>query len=240
MNKFNWILTILYLIGGSQVYGQDSLIIKDALSSIGLNTNQIKHEFVSVKPHFNIADEFILVLPEIIEEDEVIFELNTNIIVFNNSNKQIKYKCNEILTSDAITLRDIIIDERPYRIGHETQAIGIKVKYHGQSKVNPYEMETFSLFRTDIDSLICVLDKFELTSNIGVFDTRCEGEYTNIKHEFIEINEQDEAFYPIEVKQEKIIMNDFIDSNGDCVSKDEIFTKRFRLVYKDGYYTEER
>ncbi len=240
MNKFNWILTILYLIGGSQVYGQDSLIIKDALSSLGLNTNQIKHEFVSVKPHFNITDEFILVLPEIIEEDEEIIELNTNIIVFNNSNKQIKYKYNENLSSDAITLSDIIIDERPYRIGHETQAIGIKVKYYGQSKVNPYEMETFSLFRADIDSLICVLDKFELTSNIGEFDTRCEGEYTNIIHEFIEIKEQGDPFYPIEIKQKKTITNDYIDSKGDCVSNDKIFTKGFRLVYIDGYYTEER
>ncbi|MFK7809426.1 MAG: hypothetical protein AB8F74_16600, partial [Saprospiraceae bacterium] len=96
----------------------------------------------------NNTKETIMVIPEVAEEEEDFFTLNSYILIVNNETGKIinKYFESSAWQSDAVILSEIIIDTAPYNISENNRAFGIRDSYYTRSQPNPYRSSNISLF----------------------------------------------------------------------------------------------
>ena len=80
-----------------------------------------------------------------------------------------------VLIDDAVHIDDIRIDTARYALAPEARAFGVRVRYSGSSRANPYANETLSLYVPQGEHLRKVLSGLELSLDRGEWDTRCVG-----------------------------------------------------------------
>lgn len=85
------------------------------------------------------------------------------------------------LTHDAVRIEDIRIDTSRYRLAGDARAFGVRVRYQGSSRSNPYSNETLSLYVPQGARLAKVLDRLEMSQERGEWDTRCAGSFETMR-----------------------------------------------------------
>lgn len=124
----------------------------------------------------------VVVIPEIssMEENGDVFDLNSHILVVDTKTGKIKSSYFESArtngwTSDAMRLEEISIDTGRYMLTNTYRAFGIRVKYVGSSRVNPWVNQTLSLFLPKGKKLKPVLKNMDVYKYHGEWDGICSG-----------------------------------------------------------------
>ena len=216
----------------AQVNKEDEAInLQYILKQLKLDRSKCKMDLVALKAIPNNPDETIVVIPEIVEEEEYYFELNSHILIVDSKTGKIKYNYFESSNtnnwvSDAIQLTSIAIDTAPYQISEQNRAFGIIVRYVGSSRANPYESETIALFTKSGDTLKKILNNYEIMYNGGEWDTDCVGEFVMHKKTLIISTNKTNDYFDIIVKNKIITTKNYIDVNGECNAKEKSSTEK--------------
>ena len=213
----------------------DKLIIDLVAKELNVeNAKRIQHlEVLKLQP--NNKNEAIIVIPEIVEEGEEYFSLNTNIVIYNKELQKVTHKYFEShqtngWVSDAIRLDQIEIDTAPYLVNEYKRAFGVRVHYFGSSRVNPYYNKTLSLYVKESDKLRCILHNYNVEINTGEWNGDCEGEFHSEKKTLIGSDDKTNDFYNFIVKNTITKTTNFETEIGDCDYNEEI--KRATSVLK--------
>ncbi|MEZ4970238.1 MAG: hypothetical protein R2814_11415 [Flavobacteriaceae bacterium] len=216
----------------------DYTLILSVLEELQLNLLSVKTDLIVSKAMPQYPDEFIVVIPEIVDEGEQYFELNSHIVIVNDKTGGISHRFFESVAdnqwvSDAIELREIKIDTAPYLISEEVRAFGIRVYHYGMSHANPYENETVSLFVKSGDTLKKILDKFSVMDYGGEWDTDCDGEFLRTEKILILSDQKTNGYFDIAVKGKMTKTKNTTNENGDC-DAEEITTDQTSLLKFNG------
>lgn len=226
--------------GKIKIITNKELIISNAISQLNLDPENLKEELISSQ-FLKHNNETIIVLPEIVEEAEEFFTLNTHIVIYKNDTNQIthtyfeSYKTNTWV-SDAIRLDQLAIDAVPYPIDKSTKAFGVRVHYFGSSRVNPYYHQTLSLFVKNEQSLKKILSNFSLEENTGEWNGSCEGEFNNQKNTLSISEKMTNGYFDFEVKQTLTHTTNFVSDIGDCDEKTTEKTEQYTLKFNGSIY----
>ncbi|CAM1340123.1 PA3715 family protein [Tenacibaculum aestuarii] len=215
------------------------LVIKE----LNLDESKLVPALQAFKILPNSPHEAVVVIPEIVEgsEEEHYFALNAHVAFVNIENKQVLYHYFESAKtngwiSDAIMLKEIIIDTASYTITEKERAFGIKTHFVGSSRVNPYESDRLSLFIIENNSLQKVLHNFEVLYSGGEWDGSCKGQFFDKKKTLIISEEKTNKYFDIVVKNKITESIAFINVNGDCDNKNTVTTKTSVLKFDGKTY----
>ncbi|MCF6351925.1 MAG: hypothetical protein L3J06_02840, partial [Cyclobacteriaceae bacterium] len=208
-----------------------------------LNPNKIATALIVHKELPNNLNETIMVIPEIVDEGEQYFELNSYILIVNSVTGKITHQFFESSktnnwVSDAVKLVEITIDTAPYKVTDNNRAFGIRVRYVGSSQANPYENETISLFIKSKNALKNILKNYDVMVSSGEWNTNCAGEFMDENKVLIISKNKTNNHYDILVKNKIIETISYEDVNGDCDYNKEITTIKTVLNFNGKKYKE--
>ncbi|WP_319381731.1 hypothetical protein [Thiomicrorhabdus sp.] len=224
----------------SDTIDNDALVLY-VLKEIGLAPPSLKTDLVVSKLNPETPNEVIVVIPEVVDEGEEYFELNSHIVIADNRSGKVSHhffessQTNEWY-SDAIRLKEIILDMAPYRVTDDIRAFGVRVRYVGMSRVNHYENETLTLFIKSGDKLEKILDKYPVRNLNGEWDGECSGEFTETRKTLIMSKQQSKGFYNILLKNKIKITTDNVSDDGECNSNEKTETKTSVLKFNGKKY----
>lgn len=229
--------TDVYKVNGDgkiAIITYEESIKNTVINNLDLDKLNVKTDLI-VQKFIKDSNETIVVIPEIVEEAEEYFSLNTHIVIYNNQTSKITHqyfessKTNDWV-SDAIRLDGITIEKMNYRVKENTHAFGISVDYFGSSRVNPYYKKSLSLFVKENGKLINILHNYNFEVNTGEWNGACEGEFHDEKTEFIFTTDKTNDYFDIIVKKTITKTINFETEIGDCDYNEEI--KRETSVLK--------
>lgn len=234
------ILLLLFLIS-LNTFSQDSTLINSVINQLNLDESKVKRSLIVSKTPPNNTNETIVVIPEIVDEGEHYFELNSHILIVNATTGKIintyfeSFKTNNWF-SDAIVLTEIKIDTAPYTVSDENRAFGIRVYYIGSSRANPHNHETISLFIKSGNTLKKILDNYDVMNYGGEWDTDCYGEFIQEDKLLIISNKKTNGFFDILVKTKITETENFIDKNNNCDHTETVITVKTVLKFNNKEY----
>ena len=217
-------------------------MILDILEQLNLNPLDVKTDLIVSKTMPQTEDETIVLIPEIVGEDhEYNFELNSHIVLVNNTTGKITHKYFESTktnhwVSDAVQLKELKIDTAPYVIADNVRAFGVRVYHYGSSQANPYSNEIISLFMKSGNTLKKVLNNYDVVNYGGEWDTNCVGEFIGSKATLTMSDEKTNEYFDIIVKNTITETKNYEDENGDCESIDGITTESAILKFESNEY----
>jgi len=235
-----WIPTCFLLIGLNS-FSQGLTQINNVIKQLNLEKSNCKLDLIASKKRPNNPNETIIVIPEIVEEDESYFELNSHIVIVDNTtgvitNKYFESSKTNDWYSDALRLESITIDTAPYKITENKRAFGIRVYYYGSSMPNPYSHETISLFIETEDSLQKILNNFDVTEYSGEWDTNCYGEFIRESKTIGISSEKTNGYFDLIISNKITETNNLIDKNDDCISTEKITKVKTTLTFNSIEY----
>ena len=215
--------------------------LKTILSQLDLDLSECKTDLVVAKVQPDNPEETIVVIPEIVQEKEDYFELNSHILIIETDTGKIKSRFFESsLTnewySDAVKLAELKIDTAPYLLSENTRAFGIRVYYYNNSHPNPYSHETISLYFDENNTLKQVLKNFEMMYYGGEVDSECEADLSGVEKVLILKETKTNGYFDILVKSIVKTTTRKEASNGDCVEDEKITNQDQVLKFKNGKY----
>ncbi|RRQ49578.1 hypothetical protein DZC72_02960 [Maribacter algicola] len=218
-------------------------LIDGVLTDLKLDWVQTNTHLISSAPHPDNPKETILVIPEIVDEGEMYFDLNAHIVIADNRSGKIKnnyFESNETNNweSDAIELDGLQIDPTAYQITEDKSAFGVTVSHIGHSRVNPYSDKTLSLFVKSGDSLLKVLSDYTMKDYGGEWDGDCDGEFTETKKSLSIGQEKTNGYFDIRVDTENSYTHSYKDKNGDCLSDMKLDPQKTILKFNGWRYSE--
>jgi hypothetical protein len=216
----------------------DSALLGTILKQLHISVKECDYELITQKELPYMKSNSVFVIPQIVyidEDDTKVFDAYI-VIVENETGKIIHHFYEkEAWTSDAIRLDNIEIDTAPYRLNKNTRAFGIRLKYIGSTRPNPYASTEISLFIPRENSLVRILKDYKIYEFGGEWDTNCEGGFSTTESIFIMSNEQTNGFYNIEVKSTITdAVNELIDD--DCIEEKTVTQNIQTLRYVNGNY----
>ncbi|PHS08591.1 MAG: hypothetical protein COA88_06405 [Kordia sp.] len=219
---------------------EEEIMINNVIKQLGLTKQKIKTDLLTYVI-FGDSKESIIVIPEIVDEGEHYFELNSHILIVDSTTGDIKHRYfesykNNNWASDAVKLERIRIDTAHYIVAENRRAFGVSVFFYGSSHANPYSNETISLFVKSGSALKNILKNYDVINSRGEWDTNCAGEFTDIKSILIMSKEKTNGYFNILVKSKITESKAYINENGDCDSKDKITAETAVLKFNGKTY----
>ncbi len=239
MKKSLLLFILLISLVTEKVFAQEinSARFENVVKTLKLNKEKIKTEFCMEKKMPNAEDSYIILLPILPQKEEVDYFTVQNYILITDKQGNIKnqyFDPTEII-SDAIGLSGFTIDTGLYTINENIRAFGIKARFIGQSKPNPYSSEDISLYYPSGKTLKKVLSQFNLNSSRGEWDTRCAGEFEDEDSMIIMDKQKTNNFTNLTIKT-KIIQRKNKEIKGDCKEFETSKTTYKTLKFSNGKY----
>ncbi len=222
---------------------KDFALINGVLKDLKLDWVQTKTNLITTLEHPHNPNEKIVVIPEVVNEGEQYFDLNSYIVIADKRSGKImnkhfeSYQSNQWV-SDAIELRKIIIDTALYRINEKIDAFGIRVNYHGMSRVNPYLNKTLSLFIKSGDSLKKVLHNYSVMNYGGEWDGDCDGEFVQKRKTLVPGTKKSDGYFNFMVNNKIVETKDYKDNAGECRTEKSFHFKNTILEFNGKKYVE--
>lgn len=217
-------------------------LLETVLKNLNLKKEDCKLSLVAQKVNPINPAETIMVIPEIVEEDEYYFNLNSYIVIVETLTGKILNQFFETpktngFESDALVLTDIKIDTAPYLVAASTRAFGVRVSFVGSSRANPYDNEKLSLYlKTKDNGLQKILNNYEMMSYGGEWDTDCYGNFVTKKNVFIMTEAYTNNFLDILVSTKVTETENYLDQDNNCQSKDVLTKSKSVLKYNGAEY----
>ncbi|MBO9700770.1 MAG: hypothetical protein J7604_11220 [Sporocytophaga sp.] len=196
--------------------------LKSVLQQLSIKESDCYKQLVVEKSIPYALGKSVLIVPKIVERDgDEYFLLDGYILIIDSNTGKIlnKFFEKEAWTSDAIVLKEIKIDFAPYKLGMNTRAFGVRIKFEGSSRYNPYVTESISLFVPDGSALKRVLKSAEVYSYQGEYTDNCLGEISEKKKVIIISESKTNNYNDLTIKSTTNVTT-ISGSNGDCKYKD--------------------
>ncbi len=240
MRKIILILTVIC----STIFAkaQEIDIIDIVAKQLDIKAENIAHDLVAQKKIPYDSFKTIVVIPEITEQEEDYYYVyNSHVLVVDTKTGRIIHRYFEPSNkggwvSDAIVLSEIIIDTAPYQLSTTDRAFGLRVRYNGSSKVNPYRETTLSLFVQEQNRLKKVLNRYPVKSFLGEWNMRCSGEFDEEEKILIIQSKRTNGYANILVKSTLSNIISSEDENEECVEEKTITKQREILVFNGKAY----
>jgi hypothetical protein len=218
----------------------DKELIQKALNEVEVNESNT--DFVTAKVSPNNKNETIIVIPEVVNKEEDMYELNSYILIINNKTGVILHKFFESSkesgwVSDAIYIADVSIDTTNYKLSAIKKAFGIIVHYIGSSQPNPYSRKDFSLYTKESASLKKVLDSYPIHEESGEVDVSADACYSDIKKYIKKIsmtNSVTNEYFDLSIVSTNSKLASYKDKDGDCDVKQEMVSIKKELLKFNG------
>jgi len=144
----------------------------------------------------------------------------------------------EALAEDAIRIRDIRIDTGRYVLSPGARAFGLRVRYGGSSRPNPFASETLRLYVPEGGKLRQVLDEVELERDSGEWDLQCAGQFEQLRT-LVSVGRPHagDGFADLVLARTLTPLRSLVQEDGQCVEKTG--TARYEsltLRYEGGRY----
>ncbi len=199
----------------------DNILISSVIRALDIAPPTIKTNLIAIKTNPQNTNEAIVIIPEIADEGEQYFDLNSHIILANYQTGEITHKFFESSktnkwVSDAIELKEINIDTAPYRMDEDVRAFGVRVRYSGMSRVNPYTGETLSLFIKSDTELKKVLNAYPVLEAVGQWDGNCSGEFKDTESTLLMSGQTSNGFFDIKIRSRITTTINKVNTNGEC------------------------
>lgn len=137
-----------------------------------------------------------------------------------------------LLDWDAIYVSSLAFDTARYWIAEGQLAFGVRVGRTGSSRVNPYGENFLNLYLLEGQQLRPVLNKLEMESSRGEWDSNCTGEWTDKKRTLAMGEKPGRSGYYDLLLREKASYSRAEARGDDCVAVEEkTQQQRYRLVY---------
>lgn len=196
--------------------------LKSVLLQLNIKESDCYKELVVEKTIPYAPDKSVLIVPKIVErEEDEYFLLDSYILIIDNNTGKIlnEFFEKEAWTSDALVLREISIDFAPYKISTNTRAFGVRIKFEGSSRYNPYLTEDLSLFVPEGNVLKRVLKNSDVYSYQGEYTEECKGEIREEKKIIIVTANKTNNYNDLTIKSTSKVTT-ISGSNGDCDYED--------------------
>ncbi|SHO64312.1 hypothetical protein [Algoriphagus zhangzhouensis] len=222
---------------------EDFELIDKVLTELKLDWVQTKNSMIKTKVYPENPNETFLAIPEIVDEGEQYFELNSHIIIADNQTGKITHQFFESnqtnqWVSDAIELREINIDTAQFQLSEKTKAYGLQVDYLGMSRVNPYSNKTLSLFIKSGDKLKKILSNYSIKDFGGEWDGNCDGEFeSEEKIVFLSPNKT-KGYFDLLVNKKISETRNYQDEDEECQSENSYQIKNTILKFDGTKYIE--
>jgi len=218
-------------------------LVDNVLTELQLSWIQTKTNLITTREHMENPNETIVVIPEIVDESEQYFTLNSHIVIADNRSGKITHKYFESpqtneWVSDAIALTEIELDTVPYNVAEDKVAFGLNVSYFGSSRVNPYSNKTLSLFVKSGDNLIKVLSNYSIKDYSGEWDGDCNGEFIEKESIIALSNKKSNGYYDLLIEKKFTYTKNVEDIKGECLGTETYETKKTTLKYNEWRYSE--
>ncbi|MBO6826810.1 MAG: hypothetical protein JJ879_11460 [Sneathiella sp.] len=203
----------------------DYTVVLSVLHELGVDPLNVKTDLIASKANPEDPDEVIVVIPEIVEEGEQYFVLNCHIVLADNRTGEMTHTYFESgqtnqWVSDAIELQEISLDTAPYRMAPDIRAFGVRVRYSGMSRVNPYDSETLSLFVKSGGKLDKVLDAFPMKEATGRWDGDCTGEFSDTESILFMADQKSNGFANIKIKSHTVTSKNKVNADAECEAQE--------------------
>ncbi|MBN3581918.1 hypothetical protein JYB64_05925 [Algoriphagus aestuarii] len=221
---------------------EDFELIDNVLTELKLDWVQTKNSMIKTEVYTDNPNETFLIIPEIVDEGEQYFELNSHIVIADNRTGIITHQFFESnqtnqWVSDAIELREININTARNPLSERTNAYGIQVEYLGMSRVNPYSNQTLSLFIKSGDKLEKILSNYSIKDFGGEWDGDCNGEFfSEEKIVFLSPNKTN-GYFDLLVNKKITKTNQFNDDE-ECQTENSYKIKNTILKFDGTKYSE--
>lgn len=221
----------------------DFNLIDEVLTGLELDWVQTKTAMLKTRVFPDNPNEAFLVIPEVIDEGEQFFELNSHILIADIRTGKITHNFFEShqsnqWVSDAIEMQDIIIDTALYPLSEETKAYGIQVEYLGMSRVNPYSNQTWSLFIKSGDTLEKFLSNYSIKDFGGEWDGDCEGEFVSEEKIVFLGTHKTEGYFDLLVYNRITESKDYKDEDEECQTENSFHIKNSILKFDGTTYSQ--
>ena len=123
------------------------------------------------------------------------------------------------LTEDAITIQDIRIDTARYLLAPGVRAFGVRVRYRGSSRANPFATETMQLYAAQGATLRRVLEEIELDMDRGEWDTSCAGRFEQVRGSVSVAAGVTQSFADLLVQRDHTESRAEMQEGGECAEK---------------------
>jgi len=218
-------------------------LIDDVLTELKLDWVNTKSNMITTMVYPENPNETILLIPEIVDEGEQYFELNSHIVIVDNQIGKITHKFFESnhsnqWVSDAIELLEIRIDSAQFPLSTDQNAFGIRVDYLGMSRVNPYSNETLSLFTKSDDKLDKILSNYSIKDFGGEWDGDCNGEFIGEEKIVFSSPNKTTGYFDLLVNKKITETKNNTDEEEDCQYENTYLIKNSILKFDGTKYSE--
>ncbi|RYF63566.1 MAG: hypothetical protein EOO22_25765, partial [Comamonadaceae bacterium] len=138
------------------------------------------------------------------------------------------------LTEDAVAIQDIRIDTARYVLAPDARGFGIRVRYRGSSRANPYATETLQLYAAQAGKLRRVLEEIELDMDRGEWDTTCTGRFEQVRGSLAVGPSTTQGFADLQVQRTHTASRAEVQDDGDCSEKSLPSRQRSYTLRYDG------
>jgi len=231
-------LFLLFMCYTNNAQSSQNDLLQSVLNQLKITDDEVLHNLITSKILPYDTSKSVVVIPKIaIHETDVFYQFDAYVLVVNNKSGAIIqqfYKPNAWI-SDAIALSELTIDTAPYQLNSDIRAFGIRVKYEGSGKVNPYSQTVLSLFIPEGKNLICVLENYPVSTFHGEWSMDCEGEWNETESIVIIDKQKTNGFYNLLIK-ETITHRVNTLVNDDCEESEDIKTQYKKLTFNQTEY----
>lgn len=184
-------------------------------------------------------EETVVVIPEMVNEEDDVYELNSHIFIIDNKTGQVTHNYFESSktngwTSDAIFIDNIAIDTTAYKLTPTKNALGIIVTWRSMSRPNPYRQESLSLYTKEKDSLKKVLDLYTIFESSGEVNVNvCHAKFNKTVRKIHVTNLLSNNYFKLlvnEITSEEVFLKD---ENGECKPKEKIISRNKEVLKFD-------
>lgn len=124
------------------------------------------------------------------------------------------------LEEDAIRIQEIRIDTARYTLAADARAFGLRVRYLGSSRANPYASETLRLYVPQGARLRQVLDEIELDRDSGEWDMQCNGRFERLRTLLSVGRAKGDAFADLTLSRNITRSQSQLQDDGGCLEKE--------------------
>ncbi len=123
---------------------------------------------------------------------------------------------NEI-SSDAIRFDRVSLDTARYQLSTDTRAFGVRTQRSNSSQPNPFNDTQLQLFALNGNALEAVTERMVVAHFNGEWDTRCSGDFIDIKRTLELSPPPAQGFAQMHVRERYTTTRNVEDANGNCV-----------------------
>lgn len=109
------------------------------------------------------------------------YDLDVAIVEADSAQVRQRLKRSAVYVSDALRLSALEIDTAPYVLAPGQRAFGVRARFSGSSRINPFGQTKLALYLPGASKPRLILDDLTMAEEVGEWDGECAGQFTKLQ-----------------------------------------------------------